>query len=39
MPAKPLHEVVEAGWARALEPVAPVAGAQGVPETTPPSSQ
>ena len=22
--AKPLHEVVEAGWARALEPVAPV---------------
>jgi uracil-DNA glycosylase len=24
MMAKPLHEVVEAGWARALEPVAPV---------------
>ncbi|HYH33169.1 MAG TPA: uracil-DNA glycosylase, partial [Pseudonocardia sp.] len=24
MPARPLEEVVEAGWARALAPVAPV---------------
>jgi uracil-DNA glycosylase len=27
--AKPLSEIVEAGWARALEPVAPVIGAMG----------
>ena len=29
MAAKPLHEVVEAGWAQALEPVAPVVAQMG----------